>query len=153
MMTDHSSLLVSLKADRCFLPTSHFWRGLYGKRLRKRSCLGFIHPFIHPSIYSDIVSIHIVTSNHSSSQSHPWTVQSSRLTWHLHVFGWWGQGGVPGENPRSHRENVQTPHGKAQPGLKAGPFSAVGHQSYPLCRRAVLVDFFGGRVCQKYSWI
>lgn len=29
---------------------------------------------------------------------------------HVHVFGLWGESGVPDENPFSHRENEQTPH-------------------------------------------
>ena len=30
-----------------------------------------------------------------------------------HVFGLWEEAGVTGENPRMHRENMQTPHRKA----------------------------------------
>ena len=32
------------------------------------------------------------------------------LTPVLHVFGLWEEAAVPGENPRRHRENMQTPH-------------------------------------------
>jgi len=28
----------------------------------------------------------------------------------MHVFGRWEEAGVPGENPRIHGENMQTPH-------------------------------------------
>jgi len=35
----------------------------------------------------------------------------------MHVFGRWEEAGVPGENPRIHGENMQTPHRKApEPG-------------------------------------
>jgi len=38
----------------------------------------------------------------------------------MHVFGWWEEAGVPGQNPRIHGENIQTPHRKAQLGFKPG---------------------------------
>lgn len=31
----------------------------------------------------------------------------------LHVLGLWEEVAVPGENPRTHSENMQTPHTKA----------------------------------------
>ena len=31
----------------------------------------------------------------------------------MHVFGQWEEAGIHGENPRIHRENMQTPHRKA----------------------------------------
>ena len=34
----------------------------------------------------------------------------------MHVFGQWEEAGVPGENPRIHGENMQTPHRKAPGG-------------------------------------
>ena len=34
----------------------------------------------------------------------------------MHVFGRWEEAGVPGENPRLHGENMQTPHRKAPAG-------------------------------------
>ena len=34
----------------------------------------------------------------------------------MHVFGWWEEAGVPVENPRILRENMQTPHRKAPAG-------------------------------------
>ena len=36
----------------------------------------------------------------------------------MHVFGQWEEAGVPGENPRIHGENMQTPHRKNQPGVE-----------------------------------
>jgi len=35
----------------------------------------------------------------------------------MHVFGWWEEAGVPGENPHIHGENMQTPHRKAPAGI------------------------------------
>ena len=32
----------------------------------------------------------------------------------IHIFGQWEEAGVPGENPRPHKENMQTPHCQAQ---------------------------------------
>jgi len=34
----------------------------------------------------------------------------------MHVFGWWEEARVPGENPCIHGENMQTPHRKAPAG-------------------------------------
>ena len=34
------------------------------------------------------------------------------------VFGWREEAGVPGKNTHLHRENMQTPHRKNQPGIK-----------------------------------
>ena len=34
----------------------------------------------------------------------------------MHVFGRWEEAGIPGENPRIHGENMQTPHRKAPAG-------------------------------------
>ena len=41
----------------------------------------------------------------------------------MHVFGWWEEAGVPGENPRIHGENMQTPHRKAPGGVEPGTLS------------------------------
>ncbi len=39
----------------------------------------------------------------------------------LHVFGLWEEAEVPGGNPHRHKENIHTPHGKAQPQLGIEP--------------------------------
>ena len=36
----------------------------------------------------------------------------------MHVFGQWGEAGVPRENSRIHGENMQTPHRKAPAGIQ-----------------------------------
>jgi len=43
----------------------------------------------------------------------------------MHVFGRWEEAGVPGENPRLHGENMQTPHRKNQPGVEPGTLCCV----------------------------
>ena len=43
----------------------------------------------------------------------------------MHVFGWWEEAGVSGENPRIHGENMQTPHRKT-PGAEPGTLSLWG---------------------------
>uniref|UniRef100_A0A3P9D9W8 Ig-like domain-containing protein n=1 Tax=Maylandia zebra TaxID=106582 RepID=A0A3P9D9W8_9CICH len=61
---------------------------------------------------------HTGTDNHSHSHSlahsHLVTIWINQLTYphKLHVFGRWEEAGVPGENPRKHGENMQTPHRK-----------------------------------------
>ena len=52
---------------------------------------------------------------HSRSHSH-----LSQQSTCLHVFGLWEEAGEPGENPRKHGENMQTP----QKGLGATPLVA-----------------------------
>ena len=45
------------------------------------------------------------------------------LTINLHVFGQWGEAGVPRENPAKHRENMQTPNTKTPTELGFEPIS------------------------------
>ncbi|XP_061527601.1 OTU domain-containing protein 3 isoform X2 [Phycodurus eques] len=53
----------------------------------------------------------------------------------MHVFGMWEESGVPAENPRRHRENMQTPHRRSQD-LNPGPqnWEADALTSLPPCR-------------------
>uniref|UniRef100_A0A3P8TM99 C-type lectin domain-containing protein n=1 Tax=Amphiprion percula TaxID=161767 RepID=A0A3P8TM99_AMPPE len=47
------------------------------------------------------------------------------------IFGLWEEAGVPGENPRMHRENMQTPCRKipGKPGREPGIFSLQGESA------------------------
>jgi len=38
----------------------------------------------------------------------------------MHVFGRWEEAREPGENPRMHVENMQTPHRENQSGIEPG---------------------------------
>ena len=54
----------------------------------------------------------------------------------LHVFGLWEEAGAPGENPRKHGENMQTPHRKALVLAPAPPGDSNREPSY--CEAQVL---------------
>ena len=47
----------------------------------------------------------------------------------MHVFGWWEEAGVSGENQRIHGENMQTPHRKAPAENGTGNPLAVRHNA------------------------
>ncbi len=49
---------------------------------------------------------HITTDNHSVTFTPTGNLESPI---NLHVFGLWEEARVPGENPRRHEENMQTP--------------------------------------------
>ncbi|XP_061652577.1 claudin-10 isoform X2 [Phyllopteryx taeniolatus] len=61
----------------------------------------------------------------------------------MHVFGMWEETGVPGENPRRHGENMQTPHRRGR-GLNPAPQNSFLHACRALAVCAVITGFFGG---------
>jgi len=50
----------------------------------------------------------------------------------MHVFGWWEEAGVPGENPHMHGENMQTLHREAADGIQTRNPLAVRRQCKPV---------------------
>jgi len=58
----------------------------------------------------------------------------------MHVFGWWEEVGVPGENPRIH-ENMQTPYRKAWVHTR-NPLN-VRQKCEPLHHHAALCNYDG----------
>ena len=65
----------------------------------------------------------------------------------LHVFGLWEEAGVPGENPRLHGENMQTPHRKIprpsrDSNLEPSCCEATALTTAPPCRPKQIINLF-----------
>ncbi len=82
---------------------------------------------IHSFIISNRFSFATITTIHA----HIHTYRRFAVTFNLHVFGLWEEAGEPGENPRGHGENTETPHRKVppQPGIKPTAFSLLGNSA------------------------
>ena len=80
------------------------WRSCVALLLRARGP-------VHPS--SALVFLTEFPSHKAEEHPRPWFV-SPRFSFpgapNMQAFGWWEEAGVPGENPRTHGENKQTPH-------------------------------------------
>ncbi|MED6263534.1 hypothetical protein CHARACLAT_005505 [Characodon lateralis] len=59
------------------------------------------------------------TNNRAHTHSHLRAILETNLP-KCHIFGLWEEAGVPGENPRMHGENMQTPCRKS-PGRNSNP--------------------------------
>ncbi len=63
--------------------------------------------------------------------------------WAIHVFGLWEEGGVPGENPRRHEENMQIPRRRAP---------AAGGPEPSCCEAPVLITVPRAAPLRTISW-
>uniref|UniRef100_A0A3Q3JVX1 G-protein coupled receptors family 1 profile domain-containing protein n=1 Tax=Monopterus albus TaxID=43700 RepID=A0A3Q3JVX1_MONAL len=88
------------------------------------------YPWFRKS-FKNIMTLQILNINSFDKQPHTrthallWAIFRDTNQPKLHVFGLWEEAGVPGENPRKHGENMQTPHRKVLGGARTWNLRAV----------------------------